>query len=123
MIARRGRWGAAIAMLALVCGSTWGEAPESSELRDIRITAPTMVGALMQFSQQTRIQLIFPTDGVGQINAPKLQGSFTPRAALERLLHESGLTFQFVNPRTVSVSVSKGPKTSKNEITSTSAAQ
>jgi hypothetical protein len=91
-------------LLWLVCGTAFAEAPETVGAKEIRITAPTMVAALIQFSQQTGLQLVFPTDGTGDMAAPKVEGTLTPRAALEQLLQDSGLTFTFVNARTISVS-------------------
>ena len=64
-----------------------------------------MMAALVQLSQQTGLQLLFPTDGATRMAAPKVEGHLTPRAALEKLLRDSGLTFEFVNDRTVSVSL------------------
>ena len=71
---------------------------------EIRIHAPTMVAALIQFSQQTGLQLVLPTDNDSvQRRAPIVEGIYTPRDALEALLRNSGLTYTFVNARTVSV--------------------
>ncbi|MEJ0038882.1 MAG: STN domain-containing protein [Gammaproteobacteria bacterium] len=70
----------------------------------IRITAPTMTAALIQLSQQTGLQVIFQTDDIAtQLRAPSLEGRFTARAALKELLRNSGLSYQFVNERTVSI--------------------
>ena len=102
------------ALLALLCGAAYGDIARSDDRIDVKITAPTMVAALLQFSEQTGIQLVVPTDGAGQIAAPRVEGNLTPRAALERLLRNSGLTFEFVNPRTVSVSLAKSSSTSGN---------
>jgi iron complex outermembrane receptor protein len=89
-------------LIAWLCAPA-AELPGSKEQVEFRINAPTMVAALIQFSQQAELQLVFPTDGASGIAAPKVEGSLTPRAALEQLLKDSGLTFQFVNARTVSV--------------------
>jgi hypothetical protein len=83
---------------------------ESADSIELRIDAPTMMAALVQFSQQTGLQLLFPTDGATRLAAPRVEGHLTPRAALEQLLRDSGLTFEFVNARTVSVSSKPEPR-------------
>jgi iron complex outermembrane recepter protein len=85
------------------------QASEPAEHIEFRITAPTMIGALLQFSEQARLQVVVPTAGADQMAAPKVQGVFTPRGALEELLRESGLRFEFANSRTVAVSVAAAP--------------
>jgi hypothetical protein len=86
------------------------EPPAATQDRiELRIDAPTMMAALVQFSQQTGLQLLFPTEGATRIVAPRVEGHLTPRAALEQLLRDSGLRFEFVNARTVSVSLKTEP--------------
>jgi hypothetical protein len=107
MLNKTGRWVTTVGLFCLASPHVPAEIPGPTERVEIRITAPTMVAALLQFSQQTGLQLVFPTDGAGDIAAPAVEGNLTPRAALEQLLQNSGLTFQFVNARTVSVSLAK----------------
>ena len=94
-------------MLMAICVAAGAQAPESTVLVEFRITAPTMVAALMQFSEQARIQLVVPTDEMDDILAPRVVGALTPRDALDHLLRGSGLRYEFVNVRTVSVSLAK----------------
>jgi len=107
MIRGKRRWAAGLGVFWLTCTAAFGDAPETTRRIEFRITAPTMVAALIEFSEQARLQLVFPTDGTGQIAAPRVEGSLTPKAALEQLLRGSGLKFAFVNSRTVSVSLAK----------------
>lgn len=94
---------AQLGLLLLSCCAGAAERPDQSQRVEFKINAPTMVAALIQFTQQTGLQLVYPTDGANHIAARKVQGSLTPQAALEQLLQDSGLTFQFVNARTVLV--------------------
>lgn len=89
--------------------ATAAEPVETESGIELRIDAPTMMAALVQFSQQTGLQLLFPTEGATRISAPRVAGHLTPRAALEQLLRDSGLTFEFVNARTVSVTMKALP--------------
>ena len=92
---------------AMVCNAAVGQEAKNPAEVDFHITAPTMVAALIQFSEQSRIQLVFPTEGAAEIAAPHVVGMLTPRDALERLLRGSGLRYEFVNGKTVSVSLQK----------------
>ena len=94
---------AGLGLLALCCRIGAADLTGADSHVEFKLNAPTMVGALIQFTQQSGLQLMYPTDGSIQIAAPKVQGSLTPRAALEHLLQDSGLTFEFVNNRTVLV--------------------
>jgi hypothetical protein len=85
------------------------EPTDTQDRVELRIDAPTMMAALVQFSEQTGLQLLFPTEGATRLVAPRVEGHLTPRAALEQLLRDSGLRFEFVNPRTVSVSLKPEP--------------
>jgi hypothetical protein len=106
---KTGRIVTGIGLLLLGLGAGAAEPSETDDSIELRIDAPTMMAALVQFSEQTGLQLLFPTEGATRIAAPRVQGHLTPRAALEQLLRDSGLTFEFVNARTVSVSLKAGP--------------
>jgi hypothetical protein len=108
MIRTTGCWVAVAAALLLGVGAPGAAAPPAQPEVELRITARTMAAALIQFSEQTGLQLVFPTDDAGERAAPTVQGRFTARAGLERLLRDSGLTYQFVNERTISVSSVRG---------------
>ncbi len=99
--------GGAVTVVGLVClaaGASTGVSDVGPAPVAIRITAPTMTAALIQLSQQTGLQVIFQTDDIAtQLRAPSLEGRFTARAALKELLRNSGLSYQFVNERTVSI--------------------
>lgn len=99
-----------------VCLTAWcnaGAQVPSEASMEIRIHAPTILAALLQFSQQTGLQLVLPTDNVSvQRKAPIVEGTYTPRDALDALLRNSGFIYTFVNPRTVSVS--PAPPTSES---------
>lgn len=88
------------------------DAPDVPGAMELHITAPTLATALIQFSQQTGLQLLFATDGgATSIKAPVVQGTYTPGEALGELLRNSGLTFRFVNARTISVTRAQGART------------
>jgi outer membrane receptor protein involved in Fe transport len=71
------------------------------------ITARTLVDALIQFTEQSGLQLALPTQGTTGLLAPRVVGELTPRAALEQLLKDSGLRYEFTNERTVLVTAGR----------------
>jgi len=90
------------AVLILVCSV--GRAETAPRAVKININAPTMAKALIQFTEQSGLHLIFPTDGgMAQLPAPRVVGAFTPEAALEKLLSNTGLEYEYVDAYTVAV--------------------
>src|SRR5687768_15529318 len=100
-----------IAMVSLVIGlpAVWAAAPPSPAATtnhsvQVSIPAQPMPQALDEFARQTGMQVVFATEDVaGGITAPKVIGTYRPAEALERLLADSGLEFEFINSRTVAV--------------------
>ncbi len=95
----------AIGVLLLIAGVGWaGQQGSASQKIAFNITAPSLVDALIQFTEQSGLQLAFPTrGGATSLPAPQVVGELTPQAALERLLKDSGLKYEFTNDRTVSI--------------------
>lgn len=89
-----------VAVLALA-GTLGAQGAETATRFDI---SPQPVGdALNEFARQTGLQVVIdPQEGRG-IVAREVVGSFTPSEALTKLLANTGLTFSFLNERTVSV--------------------
>ena len=86
----------------------------------LKIHAPTITAALIQFSQQTGLQLALPTDNDSASRvAPVIEGLYTPSAALEAILRDSGLTYRFVNPRTIAISLGGRGASAVNNLAST----
>jgi iron complex outermembrane recepter protein len=68
------------------------------------ISAPSIGEALMELAQQSGLQIAFPTEGL-EGPAPHINGRLTPRAALERLLADSGFSYGFANAKTVTIRI------------------
>ena len=99
--ARRTLIAVALSILCATAGAS--EAAPASKTLPFSITAPSLVQALIQFTEQSGLQLAFPTQGFGHLPAPRVVGQLTPRDALERLLKDSGLRYEFTNEHTVSI--------------------
>ncbi len=67
------------------------------------IPAQDAAGALAAFSEQSKLQLVFDYDAVQGIRTHPLAGSLRVAEALGRLLESTGLTFEVVNDRTISI--------------------
>ncbi len=87
----------------------WSLAAHSTESTiKLNIQTQPMVEALNAFAQQTGLQLIFPAEEIAaKVIAPQLAGEYTPQAALDRLLANSGLVYSYVNERTIAIRASK----------------
>ena len=76
---------------------------------EIDIPAQTLGAALAALAQQTRIQLVYPTELVEGQQAKSLSGSMTPEDALRVLLEQSRLRFEFLDAQTVTLMPSSAP--------------
>jgi iron complex outermembrane receptor protein len=103
MIMTRSRRFAFLFALALASAVQAGEGAGPTRKVSFEITAPLMRQALLQFTEQSGLQLAFPLEGTTELPARRVVGDFTPGSALEQLLAGSGLSFEFVNERTVRI--------------------
>lgn len=90
--------------LCLGAGVAWPEvarAQSDASVQSFAIPAGDLNSALRQFSQQSRVQLIYPTELVDGKKSSGLSGSYTAAEALRRLLRGSGLEMEQVNDKTV----------------------
>ena len=69
----------------------------------ISIPAEPLGDALNHLAQQTGLQILFSSELVGPLRSPPVSGSLRADEALHKLLGESGLRFEFVNPRTIAI--------------------
>jgi outer membrane receptor protein involved in Fe transport len=78
-------------------------AAEVSGARPIRLPAQPLDQALQQLADQSGIQIVYFSKLAEGHEAPALEGSFPPDAALALLLKGTELTFSHLNPMTVEV--------------------
>ncbi len=67
------------------------------------IPSQVLVDALNQWAQATGYQLVAPANMIRYLPSPRLQGTYTARSALDELLAQTPLTYQFVDERTVAI--------------------
>lgn len=79
---------------------------QGAHLREIAldIKPQSMSDALSDWARQTGLQVIFSDEDItSRLDAPRIEGPFTPEAALKELLASTGLSFKRVNERTIAV--------------------
>ena len=75
----------------------------NGKVQHYNIVAQSLNNALMQFAADSNLELIFNADMVRGLNAKRLAGNMTPAQALNLLLQDSGVTYRFVDKRTVTL--------------------
>lgn len=67
------------------------------------ITSQPLASALLELGRQARVSIAVPSDLAGGRTAPSVQGDFSLRQALDRLLADSGLRYEFVQADAVRI--------------------
>jgi len=67
------------------------------------IPEQSLNSGLIQFAADSNIELIYTADKVRGLKSKALQGEMTAKQALDFLLQDSGLTFQFIDTNTVTI--------------------
>lgn len=95
---------AASTVLYLSSAALWGTACfASSSIQTFDIPAGSASEALRQFSVQSKLQVLFNSDVVEDLNTPEVHGNLSAAEALKVLLERTELKYGFVNDRTVTV--------------------
>jgi iron complex outermembrane recepter protein len=97
------------AMAALIVNLLLSQsAPAAEAVHAYHIPAQSLNDALMKFASKSKLILLFNADKVRGLNAGSLDGSMTPSQGLSRLLQGSGMTYRFVDAKTVTVEAPDG---------------
>ena len=75
----------------------------SGQTMPFNIPAQSLSSALTRFSAETRLQVLYEGDVADKLQAPALNGSYTPAQALEKLLGGSGLKYRYSNDKTITL--------------------
>jgi len=68
-----------------------------------KISAGMAPEALAEFVQQSGLQVLFDFDAIRNVSTHEVTGQLNPAEALSRMFEGSGLTFEFINERTITV--------------------
>ena len=105
----------AISAILLACAAARAqEGPPTHTATEkvvVSIESQPLQEALREFGEQTGLQVLFRSENVSTrgVTAPRVAGELSARDALERLLKDSGLEYEFINERTVRVTSAPGP--------------
>lgn len=106
--------GMSLTLLAFGAASAVPQAQVRAVTLDIK--AQPIGSALNEFARQSGVQVLLYSEVSAGLSVAGLVGTFAPDAALTKLLSNTGLTFEYVNSRTVAIhrvvgNVSKGAAT------------
>jgi iron complex outermembrane receptor protein len=71
--------------------------------RPFNIPAQSLSSALTRFSADTRLQVLYEGDVADKLQAPALNGTYTPAQALDKLLGGTGLKSRYTNDKTITI--------------------
>ncbi len=74
-----------------------------ADKRAFDIKAGSAIITLAEFVRQTGLQVLFESDAIRDHSTREVRGQFDAAEALGMMLEGSGLTYEFVNERTVTV--------------------
>ena len=83
--------------------SATAQTPSTGEPRNLSIPAEPLANALNDLAEQSGLQVMFASELVARLKSPEVRGSLTAAEALQRLLGNTGLRFEFVNPHTIAI--------------------
>jgi iron complex outermembrane recepter protein len=90
--------GLGIGLIALI-----GTAGADEAARHFRIPAQSLDSSLLRLAADSGLEILFTADQVRGVTGNSLDGSMTPAKALSRLLQGSGMTYRFVDAKTVTI--------------------
>ena len=91
--------------LLLLAGAVVVTRAQASRLDKLpfKISAGTAPEALAEFIRQSGFQVLFDFDAIRGFSTHEVSGQLDAGEALSRMFEGSGLTFEFVNERTITV--------------------
>jgi hypothetical protein len=92
----------ALLMMAGTIATSRAQASRLDKLA-FKISAGTAPEALAEFVRQSGFQVLFDFDAIRNFSTHEVSGQLNPDEALSRMFEGSGLTFEFINDRTISV--------------------
>ena len=75
--------------------------------RDTAIPAQGLTSALQEFAKTTNLQVVYRSEVVASLKSPGAVGSLTPEETLAQLLSGSGLSYRYIDEKTITIAVSR----------------
>src|SRR5262245_57334120 len=94
------------ALMLSLCGVTAAAQSQPESRVRLDIEPQPLRAALRDLGAQAGLHIVFRAEDVARngITSPRIVGELSAQQALERMLAESGLKYEFVNERTVRIS-------------------
>ncbi len=109
---------AVLALLGCCAAAAQAAAPTATVQRTVTfsIESQPVREALMKFGEQAGLQVLFRSEGltIQGVTASPVSGELSMQDALRRLLSKTGLTYEFVNERTVRVTAAGSAETASS---------
>ncbi len=90
-------------IMALIIFILCGKVSAESTTQQYHIPAQPLNSALMRFASDANLELLYTADKLRAFKTSGLNGSMTSEQALSKLLQGSGMTYRFVDAKTVTV--------------------
>lgn len=97
--------------------------PSATQANETEIAAQPLAQAVTAFAKQTGLQVIYVSGAVNGATSARVPLGLTPRETLTRLLEGTGLTFEFLNERTIRIYQSVSSSSSSSKATRVNDAQ
>jgi outer membrane receptor protein involved in Fe transport len=88
---------------AMLWASAAAQSPSAASVKNLSIPAEPLANALNDLAQQSGLQVMFASELVARLKSPEVKGALTATEALQRLLTNTGLRYEFVNPHTITI--------------------
>ncbi|WP_347988400.1 TonB-dependent receptor [Methylomonas sp. AM2-LC] len=99
-------------MIVLIAFQFFGKVNAESTVRQYHIPAQSLNSALMGFASDSNLELLYSADQLRGLNFKGLDGTMTPKQALDQLLQDSGYTYRFIDDHTVTLEKAPPPPAS-----------
>ena len=104
----------ATAISLCVVGISAASDTEASIRKPINIPAQGLGSALQTLAKDRGFQVVYLTDAVDPLRTQGAIGEFTPEEALKTLLHGTGLTYRYLDEKTVTIFPAIAPSSQDN---------
>jgi len=103
------------AALSVLAASGVAAGPAAAPV-SLNIEAQPIGSALNEFARQTGLQVVLFAEVSQGVTSPRLAGSYDPQQALRILLANTGLSYEYINERTVAIRKRTEKSTSQNAV-------
>src|ERR1700735_1792387 len=88
---------------AMLWATAAAQSPSAASVKNLSIPAEPLANALNDLAQQSGLQVMFASELVARLKSPEVKGGLPAPEALRRLLTNTGLRYEFVNPHTITI--------------------